>query len=89
MQFEWDENKARKNLKTHGISFETAALVFNDDQRIEYFDEIHSEKEDRYITIGFVGEILMVVYTVRRQKYRIISARIATDKEKRRYHDGY
>ena len=60
-----------------------------DEQRLEYFDEIHSYNEDRYITIGLAGKVLMVVYTFRNSLYRIISARIATEKERRAYFNGY
>ena len=56
---EWDEDKNNINIKKHGISFEDAGLVFGDDARIEYYDEIHSIDEDRYITIGKVEAILL------------------------------
>ena len=52
IQFEWDEEKERKNIKKHGIDFRTAALVFDDSNRLEWFDAIHSAEEFRYITIG-------------------------------------
>ena len=87
MQFEWDEEKAALNLKKHGVRFETAALVFNDVNRIELFDYTHSVYEDRYNTIGQVDEILFVVYTERKAITRIISARIATPAERRMYYD--
>ncbi|WP_315505814.1 BrnT family toxin [Oribacterium parvum] len=89
MQFEWDEVKEKKNIEKHGISFKTASMVFLDEQRLEFFDEVHSSYEDRYITIGFAGKVLMVVYTFRNPLYRIISARIATEKERRVYLNGY
>ena len=89
MIFEWDEEKAKINKVKHGISFETAAMVFMDEERIEYFDEEHSEMEDRYITIGFAGDVLLVVYTYRDPKIRLISARIANERERKRYKDGY
>ena len=50
--FVWDENKNQSNIKKHGIDFETAALVFKDDLRLEYPDPDHSDEEERYITIG-------------------------------------
>ena len=53
------------------------------------FDEVHSSYEDRYITIGLAGKVLMVVYTFRNPLYRIISARIATERERRAYFNGY
>ena len=46
MQFEWDEQKERRNLVKHGVDFGTAALVFNDEHRIEFYDEEHSFDED-------------------------------------------
>lgn len=71
------------------IIFETASYVFADPNRIEYYDEAHSTEEERYITVGLVGNLIMVVYTVRYPAYRIISARIANEKERRRYKNGY
>jgi len=68
LRFEWDEKKAAINLEKHGISFETAAKVFLDEDRLEIYDEVHSTEEDRYITIGRAGEILFVVYTERTPK---------------------
>lgn len=87
-QFEWDEQKNSINKKKHGISFETAMHVFNDPLRLDFFDEIHSVEEDRFITIGKVEDILFVVYTLRQDATRIISARIATPRERRLYHDS-
>ena len=43
---EWDDNKNHINIRKHGISFETAALVFADEERIEYYDKLHSQDED-------------------------------------------
>lgn len=83
LRFEWDEEKARINLKKHGILFETAAKVFN---RIEIFDEAHSIDEDRYITIGLAENVLFVVYIERGERIRLISARLATNRERRIYY---
>lgn len=52
LAFEYDEEKNRKNIKNHGISFESAARVFFDYDRIEFYDEKHSENEERFDTIG-------------------------------------
>ena len=89
--FEWDEKKNRSNIKKHGISFEIAVMVFKDPNLIVWYDEDDSGYnkygvwEDRYIALGYVGEILCVVYTVRdrdgEEITRIISARIAEDIE--------
>ncbi|MDO5435523.1 MAG: BrnT family toxin [Clostridia bacterium] len=83
---EWDEYKNSINKQKHGISFETAALVFADEERIEYYDKLHSQDEDRYIVIGSVQGILYVVYTMRNEAARIISARMATATERRIYY---
>ena len=91
MTFEWDDNKEQINIKKHGMNFETASHVFDDDNRLEIYDDLHSDYEDRYITIGMIDEITciaMVVYTERgTDVIRIISARKATPKERRRYYD--
>jgi uncharacterized DUF497 family protein len=90
MIFEWDEEKNKANVKKHGIDFETAAHVFKDNNRIEYYDIAHSVFEDRYITIGEIDEVLiviLVVYTERSDAIRIISARKATKQERRAYYD--
>ncbi len=83
---EWDDNKNQINIRKHGISFETAALVFADEERIEYFDRLHSQDEDRYVVLGCVQGILYVVYTMRNEAARIISARMATPLERRIYY---
>ena len=85
--FEWDEAKNELNRKKHGISFETAAFVFQDEQYIEMYDFEHSTDEDRYIAIGRVCEVLFVVFTERRENIRLISARLATPAERRLYDD--
>ena len=87
MKFEWDEKKNRINRQKHGISFETAMLVFNDDNRIEIYDFEHSSDENRYKTIGCVNDILFVVYTERKENIRLISARLATKRERSVYYD--
>ena len=87
MIFEWDEEKNAINKQKHKISFETAAHVFDDPEYIEMYDFEHSVDEDRFIAIGRVGEIIFVVFTERRDKIRLISARLATDAERRLYYD--
>ena len=83
---EWDENKNQINIRKHGISFATAALVFADEERIEYYDRLHSLEEDRYVVLGCVQGILYVVYTMRGEAARLISARMATPKEREIYY---
>ena len=87
LKFEWDEEKNRVNREKHGISFETAAYVFRDEFYIEMYDFEHSIDEDRYIAIGLVGELLFVVFTERGEVIRLISARAATESERRLYYD--
>lgn len=84
--FQWDEEKARLNFQKHGVAFETAAKIFLDENRIEIFDDTHSTEEERYITIGLAGDVLFVVYTERRTGIRLISARLATPRERRAYY---
>ena len=87
VKFEWDEEKNKLNYKKHGIRFESAVLVFDDEYRIDLYDEAHSEFEDRFNTIGMVDDVLFVVYTERMDRIRLISARIATEWERRLYYD--
>lgn len=90
MLFEWDDEKNHINMRKHGIDFETAARVFADENRLELYDEEHSDYEDRYITIGMIDNvayIVMVVYTERENAIRLISARKATNQERRIYYD--
>ena len=86
---EWDDNKASLNWKKHKIYFEDAARVFLDDNRIDEFDEEHSDFEERRKVIGMVENILFVVYTERSEKLRLISARNATRKEKEDYYGQF
>jgi len=92
LKFEWDNNKEQINIKKHNIKFSTAAMVFGDNYRLEFYDERHSSHyEDRYITIGMVDEIavvVVVVYTERGEYIRIISARRANSHERRLYYDS-
>ena len=88
--FEWDENKELKNINKHKVSFQEAKTVFNDPYSITIYDPQHSAMEDRYIDIGLSaqGRLLVVVYTERENIFRIITSRIATEKERQIYeHD--
>lgn len=82
----WDKNKNDLNVKKHGLDFETAALVFQDTNRVEFYDFAHSLDEDRYVTIGLVNSLITVVYTERVEALRIISARVATSAERKIYY---
>lgn len=88
MNIVWDKKKNEINIKKHGISFELATKIFLDEARIEWYDENHSTDEDRYITIGLVGEVLFVVYTEREKSIRLISARLANKDEKEAYYEN-
>lgn len=87
LQFEWDPNKAAKNIEKHQVSFDEAATVFDDPMFITVIDEEHSVDEERYITVGLSkrGRLLMVAHTDREGRIRIISARKATKKEEQFY----
>ena len=89
LKFVWDSEKAEINLKKHKISFEDGARVFLDDYRFEYFDEIHSDDEERIKIIGFVRNVLTVIYTERKNVNRIISARRANKKERDDYYEQF
>jgi hypothetical protein len=88
VEFTWDEKKNRANQRKHGISFLLASLVFADESRKERVDE-SSLNEERWITIGLVdGEEIVVVYTVRDDVTRLISARGADKYEREDYWHG-
>ena len=86
-QFNWDANKAIRNLRKHGVTFEEAATIFDDPMFITLIDDEHSVDEERYITIGVSRQhrLMIVAHTDRGGKIRIISAREATKKEKQFY----
>ena len=86
MEFEWDPKKERDNIKEHGVNFTDASDVFRDYLRVERHDDDSSGKEERWQTMGFVDDVLFVVYTERADVTRIISARVAEPFERRIYH---
>ena len=89
MLFEWDLEKAMRNLKKHGISFDEAATVFYDSLSATFDDPDHSEGERRLITVGISSQnrLLVVAHTERGNAVRIINARPATAHERKR-HEG-
>jgi len=89
MEFQWDPQKAIKNIQKHDVSFVEAATVFGDKLSITIFDPDHSDDEDRNITIGWSNHqrLLMVAHTERGNKIRIISARELTRKEREAYEE--
>jgi uncharacterized DUF497 family protein len=91
MEFEWDSGKAEANLRKHRVSFEEAARVFLDPQRIETVDDRENYGEDRWKTVGLVEPALLaVVYTLRGKDgnlIRLISARKADAHERKQYRE--
>jgi uncharacterized DUF497 family protein len=89
MEFEWDPKKARLNLRKHGVSFGDAVSVL-EDQRALTMTEQAPDGEERWITLGLdsLGRILVVIYTWREDRVRMISARSATTRERRQYEEG-
>ena len=88
MQFEWDDAKAAANLKKHEVSFTEAESVFGDPLARIFEDSVHSHDERRNAIFGHSDEnrLLIVSYTERENdRIRIISARLATPKESKRY----
>jgi uncharacterized DUF497 family protein len=87
MQFQWDREKAKKNLKKHKVSFDEAVTVFYDPLSATFDDPDHSVDEQRLITVGYSSQrrLLVVSHTERGKAIRIISARTATSNERRRH----
>ena len=92
LNLEWDPDKAKKNLRKHGVTFGQGATVLLDPGAINLYDEEHSREEDRWITLGRSsrGDILVIVHTFDEQSdgniaVRMISARPATKREMQRY----
>ena len=88
--FDWHPRKATLNRLKHSVAFEEAASVFGDPTAIAFHDEAHSHHEDRELIIGHSerNRLLVVSFTRRGPKTRIISARRATAKERRNYEQG-
>jgi uncharacterized protein len=87
-EFEWDDEKAAWNLANHGVTFEAARLVFDDAFAVVREDRRQDYGEDRFILLGMVqAHLLAVSYTIRGERVRIISARLAEPQERRRYHE--
>ena len=89
LRFEWDEAKNRESRRKHGVSFEEARTVFYDDNAIEFYDDEHSEWEDRFLLLGVSNSlrVLMVCHCLREggDVIRIVSARKATAAERKHY----
>jgi uncharacterized DUF497 family protein len=89
LEFEWDSRKAELNLKEHGVSFDEATTVFRDTLSITIADPDHSDSEDRFVDIGMSHrrQLLVVSYTERKDRIRIISARPPTPAERKSYEE--
>jgi uncharacterized DUF497 family protein len=89
IDFEWSAAKARANLEKHGVSFEEAQTVFYDEYARQFFDDSHSDEEDRFVMLGKSNRLrLLIVCHCERSSdniIRIISARKATRKERSFY----
>jgi uncharacterized DUF497 family protein len=91
VRFEWDREKAKSNLQRHRVSFDEAGTVFADPLARIFFDDDHSVAETREIIIGHSNSqrLLLVSFTERRPNgLRIISARVATRKERKSYEEN-
>lgn len=87
MKFVWDDGKAIKNINKHSVSFEEATTVFTDPLSLTIPDPLHSHGEERLVIVGesIKNRMLVVVHMDMGDIIRIISARLATKKERRNY----
>ena len=87
LEFEWDAEKAQRNLRKHNVSFREGMMVFNDTFAITFYDDAHSRHEQRFLSLGMsdLGRVLVVAHTLVDEKVRLISARKATKRERELY----
>jgi uncharacterized protein len=90
LEFEWDPEKAERNRKKHGVSFEEASTAFYDPLHVVVADPRDSQAEERFVLFGrsSTGRLPAVMHTDRGDRVRLISARLAIPKERRRYERG-
>jgi len=92
LRFEWDQEKSLENQRKHGVSFGEAQTVFFDENAVEFYDDEHSEWEDRFLLLGISSKmrVLLVCHCLRESgsTIRIISARKATKNERELYPKG-
>jgi uncharacterized DUF497 family protein len=90
VDFEWDDARAESNERKHGVSFTGAMTVFAGPLSVTGYDPRHADDEDRVLSMGtsVVGRLLVVSHTDRGEMVRIISARVATRRERKDYEDG-
>jgi len=89
IEFDWDPADARRNVKSHGVTFDEEKSIFHDDFARQFYDEVHSEDEDRFLMLGTSNQprmLLVCHYELESDSIiRIISARKATAREKTLY----
>jgi uncharacterized protein len=90
VNFEWDSEKAATNLSKHGVHFDEASTVFEDPFGRIVDDPRHSRGKDRFVLIGFsqAQRLLAVMFSEKRTRIRIISARPVTRAERRTYEES-
>ena len=90
LAFEWDEAKARENLKKHKVGFDEGKTIFNDPFLLTFPDIDTSDEEERYVNIGLSirDRVLVLIHTERHGRIRIISCRKASARERRHYEEG-
>lgn len=88
-EFEWQREKADANLRKHGVSFAEASTVFADPLSVLIPDPDHSAEEQRYLVLGLSNRrrLLVVAFTERLPRTRLISARPATGRERKQYEE--
>jgi len=87
LDFDWHPPKSADNQKKHGVSFDEAKTIFGDQKDIVFPDRNHSDEEERYLAIGrsAQGRLILLCFTERGPKLRLISARLAESWERREY----
>jgi uncharacterized DUF497 family protein len=90
MTFEWDARKAESNFRKHGVRFAESLPVFADEYAITVVDDESDPDEQRFVSMGtgVKGRMLVVVYSFRGKKIRIISARLAEAHERKQYEEA-
>jgi len=85
VRFEWDEAKDLRNRRKHGLSFARARRLFDSDAYLDIYDSMHSDSEDRFLAIGSIDDVVVVVVYTEPEDgvIRILSARLANDREAR------
>ena len=90
LRFTWDPDKAKRNLRKHGVAFAEATTAFGDPLSITVPDPAHSKAEERFVLIGMTrfGRLIVVAHTERVNEIRIINARPAARRERAIYEEA-